>query len=97
MKLSPISETRIVNICWFLGGFVIGLSAMYVSIWFGPGLFAYALLIHRWFVSIKCPQCEKPVGWNPIRICGVTLLEWWTPWVPKKCRKCGTDLSLKKA
>ena len=42
-------------------------------------------------MSLKCPSCKKPVLNNPIHIFGVEL---WltTPWMPKKCSKCGYDL-----
>jgi len=87
-----ISRMAAVYAVVFTGGFLLGLLTVEVSEWFvvplvllviGGGL----LLMQRF----RCPQCNKPVLINPIRILGTEI---WicTVLPPPKCSKCGAEL-----
>jgi hypothetical protein len=78
-------------LAWFIGGFLHLLLVLYISKWFIITFLFLFLVIAFYVISLKCPYCKKPILNNPIHI---FELEIWltTPWMPKKCSKCGHDL-----
>ncbi len=53
-------------------------------------LFALQFSIAAYCLSLRCPQCKKPVLHNPIRLFGNQIYI-WTSWIPKRCPKCGRE------
>jgi hypothetical protein len=85
------TKNRITALVWFVGGLLNLWLILKLSQWFLISLFTLFILVALYSLSLKCPKCGKPVLNNPIRVFGVEL---WltTPWVPKKCTRCGQDL-----
>ena len=82
----------ILLIIWFVGGFILGIATVEISELFLIPLLLLALVLGLWINTMKCPKCGKPVTYNPIKIFGVNIY-FWTPWIPKKCSKCGHELN----
>ena len=89
MKLR--SKLRLAYLVWLLGGSFFVLFSIYVSMWFLAPLLALFIGTALFVLLLRCPRCRKPVTNNPIRILGVEL---WlsTPWMPRRCSRCGSDL-----
>lgn len=85
------AKLRLAFLIWFIGGFSHLILVLYVNKWFMLTFFMLFIALGFYTMSLKCPSCKKPVLNNPIHIFGVEL---WltTPWMPKKCSKCGYDL-----
>ena len=79
-------------IIWFVCGFNLLIAIVEISELFLIPLFLLALVLGLWINTMKCPKCGKPVTYNPIKIFGVNIY-FWTPWIPKKCSKCGHELN----
>lgn len=86
------TKIRLSALSWFIGGLFLMFLSLYLTRWFIVFLIGLFLFNAFFVMSLKCPNCQKPVLNNPIRIFG---LEMWltTPWMPKKCSKCGHDLN----
>jgi len=82
---------RLAYLIWLGGGFSHIFLVLFINHWFMISFLILFLCIAFYTMSLKCPNCKKPVLNNPIHIFG---LELWltTPWMPKKCSKCGYDL-----
>ncbi len=89
MKLR--TKLRMAYLIWLVGGLSLLLLVLFVSNWFMVTLLGLFLGVAFYVMNLKCPNCKKPVLNNPIHIFGIEL---WltTPWMPKKCTKCGHDL-----
>ena len=70
-------------------GSLLGLGAMYLTEAFLIPLFIVAILIGGYCMSLRCPNCRKPVLLNPVVGARFPI---WTIWIPRKCSKCGIDL-----
>jgi len=44
-------------------------------------LFGGVAAFGGYVISLRCPNCRKPIGQHPIGF--------WTPWTPDHCRHCG--------
>lgn len=64
-----------------------------VSQWFLVPLLLLVIISGVVLVQqFRCPNCNKPVLINPIRVLGTEI--WiYTVLPPKKCSKCGTELN----
>jgi type IV secretory pathway TrbD component len=84
------TKLRFSYLVWLLGGILHILLILYVSKWFLVTFLVLFFGIALYTISLKCPNCKKPVINNPIHIFGMEI---WltTPWMPKKCSKCGND------
>jgi hypothetical protein len=80
---------RVVVVLWFLLGsaFLI----MYISNYFIIPLLLVTAMLGMYSLSLRCPNCGKPVLHNHIEIFGIDFYI-WTSWIPKKCKKCGVEL-----
>lgn len=78
---------------WLISGSILLLGAMYLTPYFLIPLFVVFGLIGFYSMSLRCPNCRKPVLFNPIKIFGKEIFI-WTSWIPKKCTKCGIDLKV---
>jgi hypothetical protein len=76
---------------WLIAGFSLLVLTVKVNNWFVIILMSLFFVVGGYAMSLKCPNCKKPVLNNPIHIFG---LEIWgtTPWYPKNCSKCGYKL-----
>jgi hypothetical protein len=62
----------------------------------GAVLMAGVLVFGLLALSVRCPGCGKNVTYNPLF--GDPDGLWvYTPWVPRKCPRCGYDYTLPRA
>lgn len=85
------TKYRLSLVMWLLSGSALGLGAMYITEYFLIPLFIVTLAIGGYCISLKCPNCGKPVLHNPLQIFGMDFYI-WTSRIPKKCTKCGVQL-----
>ena len=85
------TRLRLAILLWFVGGFSLIVLCVHLSRWYSVILLLLFLGIAFYTMSLKCPNCNKPVLNNPVRVFGI---EMWltTAWMPKKCSKCSYDL-----
>jgi DNA-directed RNA polymerase subunit RPC12/RpoP len=91
------SRTRallLVFVLWPLFGLAIVSLSLQVSAWFAVLLLPALFLFQKYFSTIRCEYCGKPLAWNeltlPRKLFGVRF-SWWTPFVPRRCSSCGNE------
>jgi hypothetical protein len=82
---------RVVVVLWFLLGSAFLIMSMYISNYFIIPLLLVTAMLGMYSLSLRCPNCGKPVLHNHIEIFGIDFYI-WTSWIPKKCKKCGVEL-----
>lgn len=43
---------------------------------------------------LKCPNCKKPISFNPIRLFGKNIIWTITANIPRNCSRCKYDLTI---
>jgi hypothetical protein len=83
---------HIAMLTWLVGGLSLALATLLLSRYFLISLAVLMLTVGGFCLALKCPKCRKPVLNNPIRILGIELYV-VTPWIPRKCTRCGAELN----
>lgn len=78
------------NITIFIGVIIESLLAGYISWLFVLCVLPTIIIVGRYAYFDKCVICNKYVLENPLYEGSKIWL--WTPWLPKKCTKCGNAL-----
>ena len=90
--MSPRSRYNLhVFLLWPVGGILIGGAALFVSPWFAPLLFVWALVLNYRARRIPCPSCGEYVDSIPNGRGG--SLRSRRLFVGKTCEHCGASLS----
>ena len=82
---------HIIILSWFVLGSAILLVTKYIDEKFIILLFALAIFLGIYSLSLKCPNCNKRVLHNTINISGIKM-DIWTVWIPKTCQRCGNRI-----
>lgn len=82
----------IIILVWFIFALILGSAMVFLSELFIIPLVILMFILGYIGFNMRCPKCGKPVTYNPIKIFGVNIY-FWTPWIPKKCSKCGHELN----
>jgi hypothetical protein len=82
--MGPIWHYRRAMIAWPAIGIPTLILCSYVP-WACPLLFAEMLAIGIYSMTIKCPECGKPVG-------RIGRGPFWNAFAPSRCGHCGHDL-----
>lgn len=69
----------------------IGFLTEYVSDLFVFILIPYVIIVGNYFVSFKCPKCQKPVMYKYFDLFGAKI-PICIPKIPNKCFSCGEPL-----
>jgi hypothetical protein len=86
------TKVRILLAIWIISEALLLLGAMYLTPYFLIPLFTVLGLLGYYSMSIRCPNCQKPVLFNPKRFLKREIYI-WTPKIPDSCTKCGTKLT----
>ena len=79
------------EVSWLLIAAPLGYLMVEVSLLFIIPFLACFVALGLYLITRRCPECGKPVLFNPSRIGGMEF--WvWTPSAPDRCSKCGEDL-----
>jgi hypothetical protein len=80
----------LVFVTWPVGTLAIGLLAARVWGYLAPLAFLWAIWVHFRAREIRCPRCEKPIGWTEY----FSEFWAWSPVARRHCEKCGYDLNV---
>lgn len=83
---------RIAILIWMTSGSILALGTIYLTEYLLIPLIIITFLIGGYCLSLRCPNCRKPVLHNPVKIFDMELYI-WTSSIPSKCSKCGTVLN----
>ena len=85
------SKLGIAAALWIIGGLALVLLSLTVSNYFIVPLLLLFASIGFYASNLRCPNCAKPVLYNPVRIFGKSVYVWGV-FVPQQCTDCGTRL-----
>lgn len=86
------AKYRLLLVVWIVSATALGLGSMYITEYFIIPLLVVTFVVGGYCTFLKCPNCGKPVLYNPLKILGINF-HVWTPRIPKKCTKCGGQLN----
>ena len=72
-----------ITILWIPLGFFFGYLVLEIGVYFLIPLFLLFFSVGIYTLLVRCPKCGKPVFYNYF---------FWSPWAPRKCRRCGYKL-----
>jgi hypothetical protein len=77
-----------------VGLFGLGLLGMTIHPLIAFLAFPYLILLRRYSLRMRCPNCETPVQWRTHRLFGLRFEGWsWSLLAPKRCENCGYGLT----
>ena len=90
MKLR--TKNRFALTLWMVGGLPLLYLAASVSEWFFVVILLFMAGIGYYSMNLRCPVCRKPLIYNPVNWLFLIDIWCWTPWIPRQCTKCGTNI-----
>lgn len=83
---------RMALVAWLTLGPALLYLTLEVSRVYVLALIALIAFVPIYAMTRKCPNCAKPLLYNPVKF-GDSLTLWmWTPDAPAQCSKCGDTI-----